>query len=75
MNKFISTTSESVLRFLRLANDMSQRDLAHATGLSELDIASFESGSRLLAIGAVQLLAAFFSVSCAALLDNSFSDN
>lgn len=74
MSKFISVTSESVLRFLRLAHGMSQRDLAYATGLSEQDIASFEGGSRLLSIGSVLLLAGFFNVSCEALLNDSFAD-
>lgn len=74
MDKFVTATSESVLRFLRLANGMSQRNLARATGLSEEAIASFESGSRLLSMGAVHLLAAFFSVSCEALLNNTFPD-
>lgn len=65
---------ESVLLYLRIAKGLSQRELAKSTGMTANDISRFENGKRGLFLTKVCNLAAFFGISCQALVFDDFGE-
>ena len=63
---------ESVLRNLRIAQGLSQYELAELTGMSTMDISRLESGKRGVALKKVLKLAEFLGIGCNTLLLNDF---
>lgn len=64
----------SVLRYLRRVNNLSQRQLAEITGISQRKIRSFEAGYRTMRLREVKQLANYFAVSLHALVENDFAE-